>query len=225
MESNDRILIVEDDDVIAAQLAASLEKWDFTVCLADDFLHIMDTFEAFCPHLVILDISLPFYNGYYWCGEIRKRAQTPIVFLSSRGDDMDVVMAVGMGGDDYLVKPVAPDVLVAKVQAMLRRCYDYEAAKQTVCGALFDAADCALIAGGKRTELTKNETRILQLLLAAKGAVVTRDRIMAALWDDGAFIDDNTLTVNVNRLRKTLFEAGLGEPVETHRGKGYSLHA
>ncbi len=225
MDTVYRIFIVEDDAVIAEQLGESLVKWGFDVRLADDFSSVAADFEAYLPHLVILDISLPFYNGYYWCGEIRKRSKVPVVFLSSRGDDMDIVMAVNMGGDDYLSKPVAAEVLVAKVQAMLRRSYDYEAAPPTIAGAVFDAAGCCLLQCGRRTELTKNEARILQLLLAAKGGIVTREQLMTGLWNSDAFIDDNTLTVNVNRLRKTLLEAGLGDPIQTHKGRGYSIHA
>lgn len=225
MDDTYRILLVEDDAVIASSIAKILSKWGFCVQACEDFSNVLDTFFEFAPHLLLLDICLPFFNGYYWCGEIRKHSQAPVIFLSSRSEDMDVVMAVNMGGDDYLVKPVSAEVLVAKVQALLRRSYRYDPPLPMLGQARFDAANCVLLDGAIKTELTKNETRILQLLLSAHGEPVTREQLMTGLWESDAFVDDNTLTVNVNRLRKTLAAAGLGDPIETLKARGYRIRA
>jgi DNA-binding response OmpR family regulator len=221
-----RIFIVEDDAIIAQEVAKSLGSWGFDAVMATAFDRIDEEFAQACAQLVIMDISLPYYNGYYWCERIRRSSKVPIVFLSSRADTADVVMAVNMGGDDYIAKPVVMELLIAKVQAMLRRAYDYETgAGQRFLGAEFDAAaNCILVNDGKQ-ELTKNESRILAALLDKRGQVVSREELMLKLWDSDEFVDDNTLTVNVNRLRKTLSEAGLGDCVKTHKGQGYSLEA
>ena len=221
-----RIFIVEDDEIIANEVAKSLRNWGFEAVIATAFDRIDEEFAASAAQLVIMDISLPYYNGYYWCERIRRSSKVPIVFLSSRADTADVVMAVNMGGDDYIAKPVVMELLIAKVQAMLRRAYDYETGEgQRFLGAEFDAAaNCILVNDGKQ-ELTKNESRILAALLDKRGQVVSREELMLKLWDSDEFVDDNTLTVNVNRLRKTLSEAGLGDCVKTHKGQGYSLEA
>lgn len=221
-----RILIVEDDEVIAGALTRALGQWGFEAAAAEDFTDVLGEFRSRAPQLVIMDISLPYYNGYYWCEKIRRESKVPVVFLSSRSDTADVVMAVGMGGDDYISKPVDPELLIAKVQAVLRRAYDYEPPQNTrFCGAEFDASSSSLLVSGKRFELTKNESRILGALLAGRGAIVSRETLMLKLWDSDEFVDDNTLTVNINRLRKTLAGAGLGECVKTHKGQGYSIDA
>ncbi len=221
-----RIFIVEDDEVIASEVARSLRSWGFEAVIASAFDRIDEEFAGSGAQLVIMDISLPYYNGYYWCERIRRRSKAPIVFLSSRADTADVVMAVNMGGDDYIAKPVAPELLIAKVQAMLRRAYDYETGGTLrFLGAEYDAAGASLLAGGKKRELTKNESRILGALLEKRGSVVSREELMLRLWDSDEFVDDNTLSVNVNRLRKTLAEAGLGDCVKTHKGQGYSIDA
>lgn len=221
-----RIYIVEDDAVIAGAVARALEQWGFEVATAEDFSDVLGEFTRLDPQLVIMDISLPCYNGYYWCEKIRRASKAPIVFLSSRADTADVVMAVGMGADDYIAKPVEMELLIAKVQAVLRRAYDYEpAANARFCGAEFDAGASMLLCGGKRFELTKNESRILTVLLKKRGVIVSREELMLKLWDSDEFVDDNTLTVNINRLRKTLASAGLGDCVKTHKGQGYSIDA
>jgi DNA-binding response OmpR family regulator len=219
-----KILIVEDDAVIASEIRQNLLRWGFEAQTADDFSNVLGIFEKSAPHLVLMDISLPFFNGYYWCDKIRKQSKVPVIFLSSRADNMDIVMAINMGGDDYIAKPVSMEVLVAKIQAILRRTYDYETPVNLTlrCAALDMAALC-LVYNGARTALTRNEARILQLLLSQKGAVVSREQLMLALWDSDEFVDDNTLTVNVNRLRKTLDDAGLSDCIVTHKGKGYAI--
>jgi DNA-binding response OmpR family regulator len=220
-----RILIIEDDIVIASEVRQHLARWGFDAYCVGDFSDILGVFNQINPQLVLMDISLPFFSGYYWCGEIRKQSKVPVIFLSSRADNMDIVMAVNMGGDDYIAKPVSMEVLVAKIQAMLRRAYDYEAQSAlSINGAVLDAGALCLVHGEGRTELTRNEARILQLLLSQKGDVVSREQLMLALWDSDEFVDDNTLTVNVNRLRKTLADAGLADCIVTHKGKGYAIH-
>jgi two-component system response regulator protein BraR/BceR len=220
-----RILIVEDDAVIASEIKQNLDRWGFEAHTASNFSDIVGVFNRVNPQLVLMDISLPFFNGYYWCGEIRKQSKVPVIFLSSRSDNMDIVMAVNMGGDDYIAKPVSMEVLVAKIQAMLRRAYDYEAQNVlSLNGVVLDTGALCLVHGEGKTELTRNEARILQLLLSKKGEVVSREQLMLALWDSDEFVDDNTLTVNVNRLRKTLADAGLADCIVTHKGQGYAIH-
>ena len=219
-----RIFIVEDDAIIAQEVAKSLRSWGFDAVIAAAFDRIDEEFAQASAQLVIMDISLPYYNGYYWCERIRRSSKVPIVFLSSRADTADVVMAVNMGGDDYIAKPVVMELLIAKVQAMLRRAYDYETgANLRFLGAEFDAAANSILVGENKRELTKNESRILAALLDKRGQVVSREELMLKLWDSDEFVDDNTLTVNVNRLRKTLADAGLGDCVKTHKGQGYSI--
>ena len=219
-----RIFIVEDDAIIAQEVAKSLRSWGFDAVIASAFDRIDEEFAQAGAQLVIMDISLPYYNGYYWCERIRRSSKVPIVFLSSRADTADVVMAVNMGGDDYIAKPVVMELLLAKVQAMLRRAYDYETgANLRFLGAEFDAAANSILIGESKRELTKNESRILAALLDKRGQVVSREELMLKLWDSDEFVDDNTLTVNVNRLRKTLADAGLGDCVKTHKGQGYSI--
>lgn len=220
------ILIVEDDATIASLLQENLLRWGFEAVCADDFSDVIGTFRRVKPHLTLLDISLPFYNGYYWCAEIRKESQAPILFLSSHSQNTDVVMAVNMGGDDYITKPFAMDVLIAKINALMRRTYQYFGEIQTLAahGAALHLGDGTLQYQGKRVELTKNESRILTLLMENKNTVVSREQIMRRLWDDENFIDDNTLTVNVNRMRKKLADAGLIDFVHTKKGEGYIVH-
>jgi DNA-binding response OmpR family regulator len=220
-----KILIVEDDAVIASEIKQSLLRWGYDVHTVSDFSDVLGAWEKTQPHLVLMDISLPFFNGYYWCGQIRQQSKVPVIFISSRSDNMDIVMAVNMGGDDYIAKPVSMEVLTAKIQAMLRRTYDYEMGNHlTLRDASLDVSALSLVCGENRTVLTRNEARILQQLLSRKGDVVSREELMLALWDSDEFVDDNTLTVNVNRLRKTLDEAGLPDCIVTHKGKGYAVH-
>ncbi|MGI6116168.1 MULTISPECIES: response regulator transcription factor [unclassified Clostridium] len=220
-----RILVVEDELTIAALLCEGLSKWGFDAQYTTDFEHVLATVARENPHLVLLDISLPFYNGYYWCGEIRKVSKVPIVFISSRTENMDIVLAMNMGGDDFITKPFELEIVVAKVQAVLRRAYDYqpESAHIAFCGAVLNLGEAAVYYGGEKIELTRNEFKILQTLLEHKGGVVAREELMQKLWDSDSFVDDNTLTVNVNRLRKKLEAAGLVDCIETKKGLGYRI--
>lgn len=221
-----RILLVEDDPVIAGQAGKHLTKWGYEIKTVLDFEAVLSDFTGFEPHLVLMDIGLPFYNGYYWCGEIRKISNVPIIFISSASDNMNIVMAVNMGGDDFIAKPFDLEILLAKVQAILRRTYAFTGTSSVLEyeGVILNMADMSLVYNGSRIELSKNEFRILQILFEQAGNTVSRDAIMKRLWDNECFVDDNTLTVNVNRLRKVLEEGGLKDFIMTKKGVGYQLN-
>lgn len=213
-----KIFLVEDDEAIAAAVVKHIASWGWESRRAEDLTKVMEEFTAFSPHLVLLDIGLPYRNGYHWCTEIRKLSRVPIVFLSSASDNMNIVMAMNMGGDDFIPKPVDPQVMVAKIQAVLRRAYDM-AGKVPVLehrGAVLNLNNTSLAYEGKRIELTKNEFRILQTLLENKGKVVSRDTLMTKLWQMDAYVEENTLTVNVTRLRKKLEGVGTKVSVDLH---------
>lgn len=218
-----RIYIVEDDRTIANAVKNHLEKWGFEVKCADDFKNIMSEFSEYSPHLVLMDISLPFYNGFYHCSEIRRVSKVPVVFLSSASDNMSIVMAMNMGGDDFIAKPFDLTVLMAKIRAILRRTYDFgsETGVITHKGAMLNISDATLSFNGEKIDLTKNEYRILLTLLENKGKVVSRDLLMNKLWETDSYVDENTLTVNVSRLRKKLEKSGLSDFIETKSGMGY----
>ena len=220
-----RILIVEDDATIAAAVCRQIEAWGCTAQRIHNFREVMAEFASFSPHLVLMDIGLPFFDGYHWCSEIRKVSKTPVIFLSSASDNMNILMALNMGGDDFIVKPFDLNILTAKVQAMLRRTYDFSAGTDLMeCqGAVLNLNDASLNWQGKRIELTKNEFRILQLLMENRGKVVPRDSIMDRLWETDSFVDDNTLTVNMTRLRRKLEDAGLKGFILTKKGLGYKV--
>ncbi len=220
------ILIVEDDITIASLVKENLMKWGFQAKTIKDFNKVLSEVLESKPHLILLDISLPFFNGFYWCSEIRKKSKVPIIFLTSHTENMDLVMAMNMGGDDYITKPFSMDVLIVKIQALLRRAYDYYVESKTleVQGVSLNLADTSLNVMGKETELTKNEYKIMKILMENKNRVVLREEIMEALWDSDYFVDDNTLTVNVNRLRKKLEDMGLKDFIQTKKGMGYLIH-
>ena len=220
-----RILIVEDDRGTAEAVATHMEKWGLRVEAVKDFRAVMADFARVQPHLVLMDIALPFMSGYHWCAEIRKVSPVPVIFISSASDNMNIIMAMNMGGDDFIAKPFDPGVLVAKVQALLRRAYDYASAAPVLehNGALLNTGDNSLTYGGERIELTKNEYRVLLVLMQNKGRIVSREKLMDALWQTDAFVDENTLTVNVGRLRKKLDAAGLTDFIATKFGVGYGV--
>lgn len=220
-----KIFLVEDDDVIAQQVKEYLERWGYEVICVGDFQNVMKEFSLAQPHLVLMDIGLPFYNGYHWCAQMRQVSQVPVIFVSSAGDNMNIVMAVNMGGDDFVTKPFEPEVLAAKVQAMLRRAYSFRGQTSVLeyKGIMLDMADASVLINGQRQDLTKNEFRILQLLMENAEQTVSREVIMKRLWDNDCFVDDNTLTVNMTRLRKKLEALGMGELIHTRKGLGYSL--
>ncbi len=220
-----RIFLVEDDHSIASGLQHQLEQWDFEVQVVQNFRGVLTECTAFDPHLILMDIMLPCYDGYHWCREIRRVSEVPIIFLSSASDNLNLIMAVNMGGDDFIAKPFDWNVLLAKIQALLRRTYDFggQAAPLEHRGAVLNPSDAVLTYQGMRMELTKNEYRILQALLEQKGKVVSRETLMERLWATDSFVDENTLTVNVNRLRKKLDKAGLHDFIRTKVGMGYLI--
>ena len=220
-----RIFIVEDDETIAKTVKNHLESWDYEVACVENFSEVMQEFATFSPQLVLMDIKLPFFNGYRWCSEIRKISKVPVIFLSSASDNMNIVMAMNMGGDDFIAKPFDLDVLTVKIQAMLRRSYDF-AGNSSVLehkGAMLNLTEAVLFYQEKRLELTKNELRILQTLMENKEKVVSRDELMTRLWEDDSYVDENTLSVNVNRLRKKLESVGLSGFILTKKGLGYRI--
>lgn len=220
-----RILIVEDDRSIAEAIVAHMAQWGLSAEMVTDFRAVMADFARVQPHLVLMDISLPFMSGYHWCSEIRKVSPVPVIFISSASENMNIIMAMNMGGDDFIAKPFDPGVLVAKVQALLRRTYDYGNAALLLehNGAILNTGDSALMFNGQKIELTKNEFRILLTLMQNKDKVVSREKLMEALWQTDAFVDENTLTVNVGRLRKKLDAVGLKDFIATKIGMGYSV--
>jgi two-component system, OmpR family, response regulator protein BraR/BceR len=218
-----KILIVEDDLIIAKTVKNHIKSWGFEAECVTDFKDVLAAFVSYNPQLVLLDITLPFFNGYHWCSEIRRHSKVPIVFISSASDNMNIVMAMNMGGDDFITKPFDLNVLTAKLQALLRRTYDFTGQTNLLehKGAIFNTSDSTLNYNGRKIELSKNENKILQILLENKGKAVSRDTIMTRLWETDSYIDDNTLTVNITRLRKKLQEAGLSDFITTKKGIGY----
>ena len=218
-----KLYIVEDDDGIASGVKTLAESWGFEVAVCSDFRRVNEEFAEFEPHIVLLDIGLPFAGGFHWCSEIRKTSSVPVIFISSASDNMNIVMAMNMGADDFIAKPFDGNVLMAKVQALLRRSYDYLPPSPvfTHRGASLNTGDNTLSYDGKKIELTKNEYRILSCLMENKGKVVSRERLMERLWETDSFVDENTLTVNINRLRKKLDGEGLCGFISTKFGIGY----
>ncbi|MDY4748580.1 MAG: response regulator transcription factor [Candidatus Fimisoma sp.] len=220
-----RILVVEDDAGIAEAIAEQAAMWDLQTRCIKNFMKVTEDFAEFDPHLVLLDISLPFFDGYYWCSEIRKVSKVPIIFISSAADNMNIVMAMNMGADDFIAKPFDQSVLMAKIKALLRRTYDFGGQVPVLehKGAMLNTGDSTLTYGDIRIDLTKNEYRILLALMENKGKTVSRERLMEILWQTDCFVDENTLTVNVGRLRKKLESAGLSDFIATRHGVGYII--
>ena len=218
-----RIFIVEDDDTIADIMKKHLESWGYEVTCACDFEHVLQEFIHIEPQLVLLDLKLPFFNGFHWCDEIRKMSRVPILFLSSAADNMNMVMAMSLGADDFIAKPFDLDVLTAQVQAVIRRSYSFASSVNLMehGGAVLNLGNGTLSVGGETLELTRNELKILQILFENNGRVVSREAIMTRLWESDSFVDDNTLTVNITRLRKKLESVGLTDFIVTKKGLGY----
>lgn len=218
-----RILIVEDDKGIADAIRVQAQMWDLQVQCVQDFRNVMEEFTAFQPQLVLLDITLPFFNGYHWCSQIRQISKVPILFISSASDNMNIIMAMNLGADDFIAKPFDGSVLMAKVNALLRRAYDFTGAATVLQhrGAMLNTGENSLSYQGEEIPLSKNEYRILLTLMESKGNVVSREKLMEKLWQTDSFVDENTLTVNVGRLRKKLDAAGLTDFIETKFGVGY----
>ena len=218
-----RVLIVEDDMRIAEEIKEQIKTWELNAHIIEDFRNVLTDFAEYQPHIVLLDIALPLFNGYHWCSEIRKISKVPIIFISSASDNMNIVMAMNMGADDFIAKPFDMDVLIAKIQSLLRRTYDFAASIPVMehRGAFLNTGDGTLTYKDNNIPLTKNEYRILLCLMENKGRVVSRERLMERLWKTEVFIDENTLTVNINRLRKKLDAAGLESFIVTKIGVGY----
>ena len=216
-----RLMIIEDDRGIAEAIEEQARMWELDTRIAQNFRNIVAEFAEYEPHMILLDISLPFFNGYHWCSEIRKVSKVPIIFISSAADNMNIVMAMNMGADDFIAKPFNQDVLMAKVQAMLRRTYDFGSSVPILehRGAMLNTGEGTLTYKEEKIPLTKNEYRILLTLMENKGKTVSRER----LWETDCFVDENTLTVNVNRLRKKLKAAGLAEFISTKFSVGYLI--
>lgn len=220
-----RLLIVEDDRGIAEGVREQAEAWDITARIVTDFHNVMAEFSRFDPHIVLLDISLPFFNGYHWCGEIRRVSNVPVIFISSAADNMNMIMAMNMGADDFIAKPFDGSVLIAKIQALLRRTYDFAPSVPVLehKGAMLNTGDGSFLYKNEKIPLSKNEYRILLTLMKNKGKTVSRERLMEQLWETDSFVDENTLSVNINRLRKRLEAAGLEGFITTKFGVGYII--
>lgn len=222
-----RILIIEDDKGISESIVQSLAGWDMQGRAVEDFRSVMEEFARFEPHLVLIDIGLPFMDGYHWCNEIRRISSVPIIFISSAADNMNIVMAVNMGADDFIAKPFDQSVLIAKIQAVLRRSYDFAQTMPVLehRGAFLNTGNNSLTYEEKTIELSKNEYRIILTLMQNKGSVVSREKLMEALWQTDSYVDENTLTVNIGRLRKRLSSIGLNDFISTKFGVGYMIGA
>lgn len=221
-----KIMIVEDEPIIRDMIGESIRKWGYETIILDDFSQVLEIFLKENPHLVLMDINLPVYDGFYWCNKIRDISKVPIIFISSRNTPMDMVMSINMGGDDFIQKPFYEEVLIAKIKALLRRTYSYTETVATIIehdGVILNLNNGDVFYGDKKAELTKNEFKILNILMQNKGTVVSREKIMRSLWEDESFVDDNTLTVNIARIRKKLAELGKENYITTMKGEGYII--
>lgn len=221
-----KIMIVEDEPIIRDMIGESIRKWGYETIILDDFSQVLEIFLKENPHLVLMDINLPVYDGFYWCNKIRDISKVPIIFISSRNTPMDMVMAINMGGDDFIQKPFYEEVLITKIKALLRRTYSYTETVATIIehdGIMLNLNNGDVFYGDKKAELTKNEFKILSILMQNKGSVVSREKIMRNLWEDESFVDDNTLTVNITRIRKKLAELGKENYIATMKGEGYII--
>ena len=221
-----KIMIVEDDTRIKEILLENVVRWGFEGKALDNFDEVFLDFSKYSPHLVLMDINLPFFDGFYWCSKIREISKVPIIFVSSRNNNMDVIMAINMGGDDFIQKPFSLEILMAKIKALIRRTYSYADAETNVLqyqDIVINMKDNSIVYKNKKSELSRNEFSILYLLMKNNGNLISRDKIMRSLWEDESFVDDNTLTVNVNRLRKKLEDIGLEDLIKTKKGQGYTI--
>lgn len=220
-----KIMIIEDDTGIATGIAHALEGWDMETKIAENWHDLIKEFTEYTPHLVLMDIGLPVKNGYMWCQEIRRISKVPIIFISSASDKMNIVMAMNMGADDFIVKPFDADVLIAKVQALLRRTYHFATEVSVIAykDVILDTETGGFVYNDNHVTLSKNEYRILFTLMKSKGQIVSREKLMDELWQTDEFVDDNALTVNVGRLRRKLEAVGLKDFIKTKFGVGYYL--
>lgn len=224
-DNQKRLFIVEDDETIASLLAEHFEAWGMEVFTVGDFSRVMETFDACRPHMVLMDISLPVRSGFFYCREMRKSSDAPIIFISSASDNMNILTAINTGADDFIAKPFDLAILTAKVQALMRRVYDFSSPSDIAeyGGLTLNTADATASVGGEKLELTRNEYRILSVLMASPGKIVSRDTLMEKLWATDSFVDENALSVNVTRLRRKLEAAGLPDFIKTRKGMGYMI--
>ncbi|MFD1737871.1 response regulator transcription factor [Bacillus salitolerans] len=221
-----RIMMIEDDETIRRIVTDTLKKWKYDVVEVTQFDQVLTEFEQTNPHLLLLDINLPVFDGYYWCQQIRSVSKVPIIFLSSRNQNMDIIMAINMGGDDFIQKPFELDILVAKISALIRRKYTYQEDENIRLihrGLKLHVTNSSIEYNGQITELSRNEFILLQVMMRNIGKIVSREDLMQALWNEEQFVDDNTLTVNVNRMRRKITALGLEEFIVTRKGMGYLI--
>ncbi|WP_317311142.1 response regulator transcription factor [Clostridium thermobutyricum] len=220
-----KILIVDDDLIISREIKKALDNWGYESKITEDFKNVLNEFIEFKADIVLLDIGLPFFNGYHWCREIRKISKVPIIFISSMSDSMNIIMAMNMEGDDFIVKPFDINVLVAKIQALIRRSYEFRGNTNILenKNVILNVEECSITYKENKLELTKNEFKIIQILFENAGKVISREDIMIKLWDSDSFIDDNTLTVNIARLRKKLQGLEINDLIKTKKGMGYMV--
>lgn len=221
-----KIMVIEDDCIIRDILIENIQKWNYETVSIENFNDIFTTFSNQSPHLVLMDINLPSFDGFYWCNKIREVSKVPIIFISSRTSNMDIIMAINMGGDDFIQKPFSMEVLMAKINGLIRRSYSYTNVETSVLeynGVVLNLKDNTLLYNDDKLDLTKNEFKILYILMKNNGTVISRDKIMRSLWEDESFVDDNTLTVNINRLRKKLEDINLKDLIQTKKGQGYMV--
>lgn len=223
-----KILVVEDDEKIVRLIRDKLERYDYTVVTVEDYSNIKSEFIEENPHLVLLDINLPNYDGFFWCREIRSISNVPIIFISARFSDMDQVMAIDNGGDDYIIKPFSFDLLLAKIKGVIRRTYGEYAENNSkdiyeVDGVYLYKTQNTVEWENKKIELSKKEFALLYILISNLNDIVSRETLLEELWDDMDFVDDNTLSVNIARLRKRLEDIGIYNVIQTKRGQGYSM--
>lgn len=226
MEDFYKIFIVEDDPAMAEGLTKLLSKWRYRAIICEDFENVLAEFQRANPHIVVMDVNIPVFDGFYWCKKIREVSSVPILFVSSRDSNMDIIMAINNGGDDYIQKPFDSHVLIAKIQAAIRRTYEYRPAEQQVLeykNVILNLADTTVYYHGQNAELTRNEFKVLKILMENSGKIVGRDDLMKQLWNDDIYVNENTLTVNINRLRKKLEELGVTEFISTKKGMGYTV--
>lgn len=219
-----KIMVVEDEEIIRQLIMEELEKWKFETFGTTDFNQVFSDFEREEPQLVLLDINLPVLDGYYWCQKIREVSKVPIIFISSRNTNMDMIMAMNMGADDFVTKPFQIDVLIAKINALLRRSYNYTELSSEMMshnGITLNVDNGSMEINGEIIDLSKNEYRLLFILMKHNGKILSREKLLRALWDDERFVDDNTLTVNINRLRRKIEQSGIQGYIETKVGQGY----
>ncbi|WXR62475.1 response regulator transcription factor [Peptostreptococcaceae bacterium AGR-M142] len=221
-----KIMVVEDDQKISKIMSNNLKKWGYEIINIDEFDNIVETYVRTKPHLILMDINLPYFDGFYYCKKIRELSKVPIIFISSRDGNMDIVMAINMGGDDFLSKPFSMEVLLVKIKALLRRTYSYQDKDISVLeynNVILNLKDYTVSFNDKEIELSKNEFKILYILMKNNNKIISREFIMRKLWEDESFVDDNTLTVNINRLRKKLLNLDLDDFIKTKRKEGYII--